>query len=176
MGRPSIAQSTRAKRKRVDADCDDEETIKGELKGDVAGASNDSKDDGDNGEADEYDTSDEDSDADGESTGVVLHNEDSEECPKYAVYDKEFVKTVNELRDIPKRALKILYESECTSKRVRGCTSNAEDLSHFPKPKREKVALLGNTGAGKYIDPECQMSFLTSCRKKLGFKLTTRPA
>ncbi|RMX97892.1 hypothetical protein D0868_10403 [Hortaea werneckii] len=149
MGRPSVAQSTRAKRKRVDADCDDEETIKGELKGDVAGASNDSKDDGDNGEADEYDTSDEDSDADGESTGVVLHNEDSEECPKYAVYDKEFVKTVNELRDIPKRALKILYESECTSKRVRGCTSNAEDLSHFPKPKREKVALLGNTGAGK---------------------------
>ncbi|KAI6891891.1 hypothetical protein KC318_g12729 [Hortaea werneckii] len=149
MGRPSVAQSTRAKRKRVDADCDDEENIKGELKGDVAGGSNDSEDDSDNNEDDEYGTSDEDSDVDGESTGVVVHNEDSEEYPNYAVYDKGFVKTVNELTDIPKRALKILYESECTSKRVRGCISNAEDLSQFPKPKREKVALLGNTGAGK---------------------------
>ncbi|KAI7383354.1 hypothetical protein KC336_g18393, partial [Hortaea werneckii] len=147
MGRPSGAQSTRAKRKRADADCDDEETFKREFKG--LGGSNDSEDESDNGEDVEYGTSDEDSDADGGSTGVVLHNEDSEECPKYAVYDKEFVKTVNELTDIPKRALKILYESECTSKRVRGCTSNAEDLSQFPKPKREKVALLGNTGAGK---------------------------
>ncbi|KAI7542689.1 hypothetical protein KC331_g7824 [Hortaea werneckii] len=149
MGRPSIAQSTRAKRKRADADCDDEETIKGELKGDVAGGGNDSEDDSDNSEDDEYGTSDEDSDADGESTGVVVHNEDSEEYPNFAVYDKEFVDIVNELTDIPKRALKILYESECTSKRVRGCISNAEDLSQFPKPKREKVALLGNTGAGK---------------------------
>lgn len=157
MGRPSVAQSTRAKRKRADADCDDEETFKRNLKSDVAGDSNDSEDESDNGEDVEYGTSDEDSDADGGSTGVVLHNEDSEECPKYAVYDKEFVKTVNELTDIPERALKILYESECTSKRVRGCTSNAEDLSQFPKPKREKVALLGNTGAGKYLDRECQM-------------------
>lgn len=144
MGKPSVAQMTRSKRKRTDDDCDDDEAIKPEIAGGEAGSSDGSEDSDD----DDSSTSDEDSDADGDSTGLIEHYEDSEGLPDRPVYDEAFVKTVAELSDIAKRALKILRESQCTSKRVRGLTTNAEELSQVPKPKREKVALLGNTGAG----------------------------
>ncbi|KAI7283963.1 hypothetical protein KC345_g2598 [Hortaea werneckii] len=144
MGKPSVAQITRGKRKRTD-DCDDEEAVKPEVAGEKAGSSDGSEDSDDNDSS----TSDEDSDTDGDSTGLIEHHEDSEGFPDRVVYDEAFAKTVAELSDIANRALKILRESQCTSKRVRGLTTNAEELSQVPKPKCEKVALLGNTGAGK---------------------------
>ncbi|KAI6808123.1 hypothetical protein KC332_g13506 [Hortaea werneckii] len=146
MGKPSVAQTTRSKRKRTDDDRDDEEVVKPELAGQEADISDDSEDSDDD---DDTGTSDEDSDMDGDSTGVIEHHEDSERLPARSVYDGAFVKTVAELSDIAKRALKILRESQCSSKRVRGLTTHAEELSQVPRPEREKVALLGNTGAGK---------------------------
>ncbi|GAB1732998.1 hypothetical protein NU195Hw_Modified_455t1 [Hortaea werneckii] len=145
MGKPSVAQMTRSKRKRTDDDCDDEEAVKPEVAGEEAGGGDGSEDSDD----DYSSTSDEDSDTDGDSTGLIEHHEDSEGFPDRVVYDEAFAKTVAELSDIAKRALKILRESQCTSKRVRGLTTHAEELSQVPKPKCEKVALLGNTGAGK---------------------------
>lgn len=144
MGKPSVAQMTRSKRKRTDDDDrDDEEAVKPEVDGEQAGSSDGSED-----SDDDSSSSDEDSDTDGDSAGVIEHHEDSEGFPDRVAYDPAFNKTVNELTDIAKRALKIFHESQCTSKRVRGCTAHAEELSQFPKPKHEKVALLGNTGAG----------------------------
>ncbi|RMZ03151.1 hypothetical protein D0860_06920 [Hortaea werneckii] len=145
MGKPSVAQMTRSKRKRTDDDCDDDETVKPEVAGEEAGSGDSSEESDDNDSS----TSDEGSDTDGDSTGLIEHHEESEGFPESVVYDEAFVKTVAELSDIAKRAFKILRESQCTSKRVRGLTTNAEELSQVPKPKCEKVALLGNTGAGK---------------------------
>ncbi|KAI7295295.1 hypothetical protein KC340_g15848 [Hortaea werneckii] len=137
---------TRSKRKRTDDDDrDDEEAVKPEVDGEQASSSDGSEDSDD----DDSSSSDGDSDADGDSTGVIEHHEDSEGFPDRLAYDQAFVHTVAELTGIAKRALKIFHESQCTSKRVRGCTAHADELSQFPKPKLEKVALLGNTGAGK---------------------------
>ncbi|KAI6870639.1 hypothetical protein KC338_g2956 [Hortaea werneckii] len=145
MGKPSVAQMTRSKRKRTDDDCDDDEAVKPEVAGEESGSGDGTEDSDD----DDSSTSDEDNDTDGDSTGLIEHHEDSEGFPDRVVYDEAFAKTVAELSDIAKRASKILRESQCTSKRVRGLTTHAEELSQVPRPEREKVALLGNTGAGK---------------------------
>lgn len=172
MGKPSVPQMTRSKRKRTDDDRDDEEAVKSGMDGEETGTSDGSEDSDD--DDDDCSTSDEDSDKDGDSTGVIEHHEDSEGFPHRVAYDQAFKDIVTELTGIAKRALKIFHESQCTSKRVRGCTAHAAELSQFPKSKREKVALLGNTGAGTWVYPELCTSFLTSCREKLAIKLFAR--
>jgi len=166
MGLPPRAQGAAGKRKRSNCDQDDEEDVKPII-------NLDSDDDSD---ASDSDDSDSDEDAqDGEGTGVIEHHEDSEDLPKCVAYDKDFAQVGHDLIGIPAKALQILRESGCDNKRVQGCQGNADELAKLPQAKREKVALLGNTGAGEWDYPEFGLSLLTSSRQELVAQLSARP-
>lgn len=124
-------------RKRPHDDCDDEEEVKP--------TTVDTDEDSDSSEEDSDDDED---DENGEGTGVVEHHESSEEFPNCVAYDQGFYQISRDLTDIPKRALEILERSECNNKRIKTYIKHAEDFASPPQAKREKVALLGNTGAG----------------------------
>lgn len=98
-----------------------------------------------------------------------------EECeepwPTCIAYDSAFSQLKCDLNSIPRAALKIIDESGCHSQRVLSLRKNALELTTVPRSNREKIALLGNTGAGK-------SSLLNSVLDRPGFAraVSTSPA
>ena len=146
MDLPESSQDALGKRKRVDGHEDDEEDPKYITKLIVHVSS----DEGDN-DSDDSDGSDSAADEnDGEGiSGECEYNEDCEGFPSHAAYDKDFAQVAKDLTSIPKGAISIVDQSTCDTKRVQKCRNSAGKLTQLPLAKREKVCLLGNTGAGK---------------------------
>lgn len=105
--------------------------------------------DGDGFSDDEDDSENESDDDDDESiTGPCEYEESSESYPRCAAFDKDFAQVGQDLVSIPSQIVEIVDSSGCYSRRAQSCRSNADDLARIPKAHREKIALLGNTGAG----------------------------
>lgn len=96
------------------------------------------------------DDSESESDDDDESiTGPCEYEESSEPYPRRAAFDKDFAQVGQDLVSIPSQIVDIVDDSGCDSRRAKSCRKNANELARIPKAHREKIALLGNTGAGK---------------------------
>lgn len=140
------ASNTPGKRKR-DRNDDDEEILSQAAAG---SAGPPDLDDGvdDDSENEEY-SEDECSDDDDESImGPCEYDESTEPLPSCAAFDKDFTQVGQDLMSIPARVVEIVDSNGCESRRAQSCRDNADDLARIPKPSREKIALLGNTGAG----------------------------
>lgn len=81
-------------------------------------------------------------------SGNSHYEESSEPLPKRAVYDPEFHEIRRDLNVPPAQVIEIIDRSGCNSQRVLNLRSNAEELVRMPSTRREKVAIVGNTGAG----------------------------
>lgn len=115
-------------------------------------ASNMDSENDDSDSDDEDDTNEDDDDDDDQGlTGVSEYNEDDEPFPNYVAYDKDFDQVGRDLINIPKGAIAIIDRTECSSKRVQVCRTNALEIATVPRPKSEKICLLGNTDAGLYL-------------------------
>lgn len=146
MGLGTKFQASAGKRKRTDDEQDDEEDSK------LVGRRSiniDTDEEGSN--SDDSDDSDEDDDEEDDEglTGECEYEEETESFPKCVAYDKDFPQIGKDLISIPKRTVAIIDRSGCKSKRVQGCRHNADELTSLPRAKREKICLLGNTGAGQ---------------------------
>lgn len=100
--------------------------------------------------SDDDDDSENESDDDDESiTGPCEYEESSEPYPRCAAFDKDFAQVGQDLVSIPSQIVDIVDDSGCESRRAQSCRKNANELACIPKAHREKIALLGNTGAGE---------------------------
>lgn len=100
-------------------------------------------------EDDEEDSDDESGDDDDQSVaGPCEYEESSELFPRCAAFDKDFIQVGQDLVSIPARVVDIVDASGCDSRRAKSCRKNADGLTQIPRADREKIALLGNTGAG----------------------------
>ncbi|KAH9845227.1 hypothetical protein Tdes44962_MAKER01237 [Teratosphaeria destructans] len=136
MALPRHIYQPRGKRKHLDDHDQEEEDVKPVIS--------------DSDDSDLDDDSEGDSDVGGgEGTGVVEYYEHAEPLPNCVAYDSEFRQLSQDLIDIPLSALKILQKSSCNNKRVQSCQHNAGTLTTIPQVQKEKVAMLGSTGAGK---------------------------
>lgn len=115
-------------------------------------------DDGDDGSDSENDDDSEnssDDEDDGSISGECEYEEDSEALPRCAAFDKDFAQVGRDLASIPSKVVQIINKNGCDSRRVQSCRNNANDLASLPRARREKIALLGNTGAGtSFIPPK----------------------
>lgn len=89
-----------------------------------------------------------------EITGTCEHDEKDEPFPSCVAFDRDFANVIEDLLTIPQAAVRIIDDSECIGSRAQAMRANADALSAIPRAKREKVALLGNTGAGEQADIE----------------------
>ena len=121
------------------------------------------------------DESDEEDDSKGDEglTGECSYEECEEAYPECVAFDKDFAQVGNDLISIPKAAMDIISKGNCDSKRVENCRSNAEEIATIPRPKREKICLLGNTGAGMYYEALLSWPLLRSFRQELFVELTS---
>jgi len=129
------------KRKRISEDEDDEEELNVAVKVE--------SEDDDEDPSDSDDSDGEDQMQYGEGTGVVEYHEDDEAYPECAAYDKDFMDVGKRLVAISKTVIDIFNQSSCNSNRVQGFRRDADELAHVPQITCKKIALLGNTGAGK---------------------------
>ena len=167
-------QDSLGKRKRLDAD-EDEEEVKTVINEESINISSDEEGSG----ADESDDSDDEVEVEEEDGGGITaeceYFEDGEPFPECAVYDKDFTQVGTDLTSISKTAIDIIDLSQCDNKRVQSCRNNATELSILPRSKREKIALLGKTGAGKSVWLILGTEVLMICRKELIAQLSARP-
>lgn len=78
------------------------------------------------------------------------YNERMEELPKLTAYDPDLSKIGEKLTSTIEGILAIIAAEPCDSDVVRGFQSKANALREVPKPQPFKIALLGDTGAGKF--------------------------
>ena len=99
----------------------------------------------------------EDSEAEGENendegiTGECEYDESTEAYPQLLVYDAEFARIGKGLTIIPEQVKAVIDESRCQSRRAKSCGQNAQELTSIPPTDPEKIALVGNTGAGMSV-------------------------
>lgn len=104
---------------------------------------------GDEEEEDDDDSEDELEDDDDESiVGPCEYEESVEPFPTCVAFDKDFAQVAQDLVSIPAKVVQIIDDNGCTSRRTQSCRSNAFSLARIPRVHCEKIALLGNTGAG----------------------------
>lgn len=91
-----------------------------------------------------------DSEADGSQGGFgqSCYDESTEPLPECPAFDPEFLEVRQALNTAPEKVSSIIDQSKCNSQRVQSLISNAEDLLRMPVTRREKVAIVGNTGTG----------------------------
>ena len=106
----------------------------------------------DDDDSDDLDDSDEEGgdDDDQSVTGPCEYEEDDEPLPKCVAYDKDFAQVGEDLMSIPHAVAAIVDRNGCQSRRAQSCRSNAKGLTTMPRNKRDKIALLGVTGAGEW--------------------------
>lgn len=136
------AQQAAAKRKRNNDINDEEEDVKPIILSseDEGSASDDSDSDS---------SEDEDTDEGDDAAGICEYYEAVEQFPAYPAYDKDFSQVSLDLTGIAKTAAKIIDDDGCNGIRVQSCRRSAKALADVPRAKREKIALLGQTGVGK---------------------------
>lgn len=93
--------------------------------------------------------SDEDHDSPEEILNDCEYDESVEGWPSCVAYDGAFEQLREDLNSLPREALKIIDASGCYSQRALSLRERADELTRLPRADREKIALLGNTGAGK---------------------------
>lgn len=112
--------------------------------------------DGDSDDDSEFDKTGPDADEDENDedmneiqTTHVVYNPTTETYPTCPVYHKDMPKLSSDLTEIPKKIVGILQQYACESGPVKFHQKAAEILFEIPTPKKLRVALLGDAGAGK---------------------------
>lgn len=139
-------RSTPGNRKRAHQDEDEEE--EGGLFVSPPPAEDELDSEEDESESDSSSEGDSDDDAQ-DITGECEHDENDEPFPGCIAYDRKFATVIDSLVSMPRTAVDLLNISDCNSSRVQNVRACAEPICTMQKAKRERIALLGNTGAGK---------------------------
>lgn len=158
------------KRKRDDLDETRDAEVKLEETSEEAITFDDGESDSDDEDESEEDGSDDDED---DVTGECQYYESSESYPPCVAYDPEFARIGQRLINIPAEVMTIIDESGCKSARAQSCRGNAEELAHIPRSRREKIALLGNTGVGRSYALPAMTNNLTKIRQEFTAELST---
>lgn len=77
------------------------------------------------------------------------YNERMEELPKLPAYHPDLPKITASLTGTIQEVLNIIEANPCDSTHVQGIKTKGQGLLEIPKPKPVRIALLGDTGAGK---------------------------
>lgn len=85
----------------------------------------------------------------GDMDNECEYDEGGEPWPACVAFDLDFANLKEHLSQISNTAMKIVDDSGCQSQRALSLRKNACQGTNVPRSNREKVALLGNTGAGK---------------------------
>ena len=104
-------------------------------------------------DVEEVEVIDSDDDEDDMEDFGLEYDETMETFPRFPAYDPGLKKVTGSLTGIVEDILKIIEANPCNSNHVKCFQSNGKKLLHIPKPKVIRIALLGDTGAGK-----CQQS------------------
>ena len=92
----------------------------------------------------------EDDDDDDEDEPLIPYDSALEQLPSLPCYDKDFAQVIRDLEGIGKKAIDIIDEHSCKSRRAAGCRSNAEAVANAPEARVLEIGLFGDTGAGMY--------------------------
>lgn len=169
MAAPLASKNALGKRKRRD---DDDGDYKEEADLFVSDDDNDNGYDSDNDMDDNKPVQDDDFDFDDDADGLdknpdAIYNERQEPFPEHAAFDPELPKLAVHLVSIVKETIKVIEATPCNTEHVQNNLTKAQGLLEVPKPKPIKIALLGDTGAGRSSSSPCSYLSLTKARQEL---------
>lgn len=73
----------------------------------------------------------------------------AEQFPDCAAYDPKMAAIKEDLVSVPKKVIELLDRHDCDSKDFRTTLKSAKALLKIPSPKKPRIALLGDAGAGE---------------------------
>jgi chromosomal replication initiation ATPase DnaA len=156
-GEQTLSVQVGQKRKREDDESDEDPDIKDVDVKDESSAKMDTNDlipddyelDEDDGEDQLEEFDDGGASAGDDNSNHPTHDESQEPFPLYAIYDGEIENIEEKLTSIPQRIIDLLYDSQSSSKAIKGLNSRAEALAEVPKTEKIRIAILGGAGVGK---------------------------